>query len=100
MSIISNAFYNSLPSFPRLQLDSPKNIARKLNRVAVPAILLLGAQSIQGSDAFLSCITCAVCVASALGLPVIAPGCFIPCTICGVQIPGKLDAPEIRQYPN
>lgn len=81
LSIISSTFYNVLSNLPKLQLDSSENMLRKVNKLALPAILLLGSQAIQIVDA-IGCIGCFVCLAGG-GSPL----CIPICVICGVTIP-------------
>lgn len=81
LSVISSTFYNALSSLPKLQLDSSENMLRKVNKLALPAILLLGSQAIQAADA-IGCIGCVVCLAGGGG-----PFCIPICVICGVTVP-------------
>lgn len=81
LSTISNTACNSLLRFPKFQLNSLENMLQKVNKLVLPAILLLGAQAIQGVDS-LGCIGCVVCLASGGG-----PACIPICVLCGVTIP-------------
>ncbi len=81
LSTISNAACASFSKIPKFQLNSPESILNKVNKLILPAILLLGAQSIQGVES-LGCIGCIVCLASGGG-----PACIPICVLCGVTIP-------------
>ena len=78
MASISNTVYNAMPSFPPFQLDSPVNMLRKINKLALPIVLVLGMQAIQGAEAgVFSCIACAVCVATNPFNPACPPICAL-----------------------
>ena len=81
LSTISNTACTSLSKIPKLQLNSPESILKKVNKLVLPAILFLGAQAIQGVHS-LGCIGCIVCLAGGGG-----PACIPICVLCGVTIP-------------
>jgi len=75
VSGLAHTAYKHIPS-----LASPTQMASNLQKVAIPAMTIVGSYLAQGADAF-GCIACAVCL--------LAPGphCILPCVICGVTIP-------------
>ncbi len=79
-----NSLCGVTPSFQAPKLDSPENMLKKLNKVALPAILLFGATAVQGADA-IGCLGCAICLATG-----VIPPCIPICVICGVTIPVPL----------
>lgn len=81
LSTISNAACTSFSKIPKFQLNSAESMFKKVNQLVLPAILLLGAQAIQGVDS-LGCIGCVVCLAGGGG-----PACIPICVLCGITIP-------------
>lgn len=77
LSALSSGAYSQFESLSRWRLDTPENMMRKVSKVAIPAVLLLGAQAIEGASAF-GCVGCAICVAAG------GPACAPLCLLCGL----------------
>lgn len=75
-SLASQA-YDSLPT---LRISTPANVIKKLNKLAIPAILLLGAQQAQQTEgAFLYALCLVACLPLAEAPPLLAV-CIAACT--------------------
>ena len=79
ISSFTSKVYKSLPS---LKIDTFSSMIKKATKIAIPAILVLGAQSVQCADALLSAIICVTCLAGGGG-----PICIPPCIIAAVLLP-------------
>lgn len=84
LTSIANGIYNNLPSIPKLKIDSPANVWRKVQQIALPAILLTSVAGVQGASA-IGCLGCVICLAGGGG-----PFCIPICIVCGVTIPVPL----------
>lgn len=58
---------------------SPPNIARNLSKIVIPAILLLGANLVQGAEAGPSDYSACITGCTLFATPVAFPGCVIAC---------------------
>jgi len=78
----ASSAYESVPKF---SIAKPSEMVKNLQKVAIPAILLLGATNVQGADA-LGTLGCVICLASGVALP----ACIIPCGIAIITAPAPL----------
>lgn len=81
---VAGRVYQSLPQMPRFKLDSPQNMVAKVQKLAIPTLLLLGTSYIvQGAEAFgFGTIACVLCLAGGGG-----PICIPPCVLAFVTAP-------------
>lgn len=84
MKSFASSVYQSLPELPTFKLDSPKNMIAKIQKLAVPTILLLGTSYVaQQAEAFgFGTLACVLCLAGGGG-----PVCVPPCVLAMVTAP-------------
>ena len=77
---IRNFAYNTYESLPRLKLDTASNIVKKMTKIAIPVIVLVGTQQALAADgAWLYCLCLAACSPLAEAPPLLAL-CIAACT--------------------
>lgn len=84
MTIIQSIRNMAYMAIPKLKIDTPSNMLKKIEKIAIPAIALASMGSVQGADAgpWFACICIAACV------PLMeAPPLFAAClAACGVAL--------------